>query len=91
MAWLAFYDPEAVLAGRYRRNLTVCNERTPDNCAGFSIVGNFDGPGKLSWKILRRCEKGGISTVPVSQELTEVLGVALVSDTAHIPSRTPAR
>ena len=52
----------------------------------FGIVGNFEGPSKLSWKLLEQCQKDGISAVPVNPELTEVLGVAVVSDPAQIPS-----
>jgi predicted CoA-binding protein len=53
----------------------------------FAIVGGFEGPSKLSWKLLDQCQKDGVSAVPVNPEFKgDVLGVAVVSDAAEIPS-----
>lgn len=52
----------------------------------FGIVGGFEGPDKLSCKVLEQCQKDGIRAVPVNPELDEVLGVPVVSDPAQITS-----
>jgi len=52
----------------------------------FGIIGGFEGPGKLSWKLLEQCQKDGISAVPVNPEADEVLGVKAVADPAEIPA-----
>lgn len=52
----------------------------------FAIVGGFEAPEKLSWRLLEQCQKDGISAVPVHPELDEVLGVKVVADPAQVPS-----
>jgi predicted CoA-binding protein len=52
----------------------------------FGIIGGFEAPGKLSWKLLAQCQQDGISAVPVNPDVDEVLGVTALADAAEVPS-----
>ena len=52
----------------------------------FGICGAFEGPDKLSWKVLAQCQEDGVAAVPVNPDLDEVLGVAAVDDPSGIES-----